>query len=40
MASLYPLDEDSVDKAAFLNALQVYRKDKPKLEKMKIRYGG
>ena len=39
MASLYPLDQDSVDVATFMNDVQQYREDRPIAEKKKKDYG-
>jgi hypothetical protein len=39
MASLYPLDQDSVGKAVFVNALQNYKKDRSVFDEKKANYG-
>jgi hypothetical protein len=39
MASLYPVDQQSVDKEVFVNAIQKYKKDRPIFEEKKAKYG-
>jgi hypothetical protein len=39
MASLYPLDQDYVDKAEFVNAFQKFKEDRSVFDEKKANYG-